>query len=218
MTLALSPVWKQGYFKEAKTVKIGTRFIVETQHNMWGEHIEKQFVYWRQKQGTNTQSGVWASWMRSMVERWFKSLTQDSPSRSLFTFGQLSCFFFHTWFVLRPSPKMHVQLFAKMDSTAEACGDTSTLVIWWEPLAFPPPRSLPARMQTGKVSLISIVGTLSLYFSRIQLLLLALSLEYLAKNKASILLHNKHQLSSPEAHLSPTSIQPLWKRFSVSIK
>ena len=128
----------------------------------------------------------------------------DSPGRNT----RVGCHFL----LLRPSPKMHVQLFAKMDSTAEACGDTSTLVIWWGALPFPPPRSLPARMQTGKVSLISIVGTLSLYFSRIQLLLLALSLEYLAKNKASILLHNKHQLSSPEAPLSPTSIQPLWKR------
>ena len=107
---------------------------------------------------------------------------------------------------------MHVQLFAKVDSTVEACGDIFTLVIWWGSLPFPPPRSLPARMQTGKVSLISRVGTLSLYLSRIQLLLLALSLECLGKNKASILLHNKHQLSSPEAHLSPTSIQPLWKR------
>ena len=90
---------------------------------------------------------------------------------------------------LRPSPKMHVQLFAKMDSTAEACGDTSTLVIRWGALPFPPPRSLPARMQTGKVSLISIVGTLSLYFSRIQLLLLALSLECLGENKALVLLY-----------------------------
>ena len=58
-------------------------------------------------------------------------------------------------------------------------------------------------MQTEKVSLISRVGTLSLYFSRTQLLLLALSLECLGKNKASILLHDKHQLSSPEAHLLP---------------
>ena len=151
---------------------------------------------------------MWVSWMRSMVKRWFKSLTQDSlPSLCLHLANYPVSFFTpdlssvqfslvaQSWptlcnpmnrsmpglpvhhKLLRPSPKIHVQLFAKMDSTAEACGDISTLVIWWGPLPFPPPRSLTTHMQTEKVSLISRVGTLSLYFSRTQLLLLALSLE-----------------------------------------
>ena len=35
---------------------------------------------------------------------------------------------------------LHVQLFAKMDPTAEACGCISMLIIWWHPLLFGPPK------------------------------------------------------------------------------
>ena len=61
-------------------------------------------------------------------------------------------------------------------------------------------------MQIGKSSWTSGVGTLSLYFSRTQLLPLALSLKCLGENKGPVLLHlNKHQVPSSGAHLSPTS-------------
>ena len=56
-------------------------------------------------------------------------------------------------------------------------------------LPFRPPRSLPAHVQAGKSSLTSGVRGSSLYFSRAQLLPLALSLEYLDENKISVLLH-----------------------------
>ena len=79
---------------------------------------------------------------------------------------------------------MHEQLFAKMDS-----GCMSTLVMGWGSLPFQPPRSLSAHVQVGKFSLISGVGTLSLYFSSAQLLPLALSLERLPENEAWLLLH-----------------------------
>ena len=39
----------------------------------------------------------WVS--RRRVRRWCTSLIQDSPPRSSFTFGQLSCFFLNTWLV-----------------------------------------------------------------------------------------------------------------------
>ena len=59
----------------------------------------------------------------------------------------------------------------------------------WGPSPFQSPKSLPARLQTVKLSLTSEIGTLSLYFSRAQLLPLAFSLEYLGENKALVLLY-----------------------------
>ena len=124
------------------------------------------------------------------IRRWCKSLIQDSPSGSLFTLGQLSCFFPHLtgpWTL----PKMHARLFSKMDPTPEACGCMSTLIMGWggSPFLFWPSRRLLAHAQTGKSSLTSGVGTLSLCFSRAQLLPLALSLECLGEKKAWILFH-----------------------------
>ena len=53
-----------------------------------------------------------------------------------------------------------------------------TLIMAWCPLLFGSPRSLPSHVQTQKFSFTSGVVTLSLYFSRAQLLPLALSLEH----------------------------------------
>ena len=99
----------------------------------------------------------------------------------LVSFSHLTC--------PRTLPNIHVQLFAKMDPTAEAYGCMSTLIMGWRPIPFCSPRSLPVRVQTGKFSLTSGVVILSLYSSRAQLLPLPLSLECLGENKASILLH-----------------------------
>ena len=64
-----------------------------------------------------------------------------------------------------------------------------------------PPTSLPAHVHTGRLSLTSGVGTLSLCSSRAQLLPLALSLEYLGENKSlDFIPLDKCQVSSPEAH------------------
>jgi len=62
---------------------------------------------------------------------------------------------------------------------------------WIGPPSFLTPKKhvLSAHMQTGKSSLTSGVSALSVYFSRAQLLPLALSLECLGENKASVLLH-----------------------------
>ena len=85
--------------------------------------------------------------------------------------------------------KMHVQLFSKIDPTTEASRSMSILIMRWGLLPFWSPRSLPAPVQTGKSSWTSGVSTLSLLFSRAQLLPLALSLECLGENKVSVLLH-----------------------------
>ena len=57
-------------------------------------------------------------------------------------------------------------------------------------LPFWPVGSLPALVQTGKSSLTSGVGTVSLYPSRTQLLPLGLSLECVRESKPSVLLHS----------------------------
>ena len=91
---------KNEFLKEAKTVKTGTKFIVRDIAQQVGEHRETLFVYLRQKQGRDThleRKGVGV--LPNEEERnneAVKSFIQGSSSGSLFTFGQLSGFFFHT--------------------------------------------------------------------------------------------------------------------------
>ena len=47
---------QESCFKEAKTAKMGTKFIIRDTAQHVGEHTEKRFVYLRQKQGRNTHS------------------------------------------------------------------------------------------------------------------------------------------------------------------
>ena len=54
MALAVSPIWKQECFKEVKTVKTGTKFIVRDTAQSMGEHAEKKFIFLSQKLGRNT--------------------------------------------------------------------------------------------------------------------------------------------------------------------
>ena len=136
---------------------------------------------------------------RSSVQRWCKSLIKQS----LWDFVYLWPI---TLFLSSPLtgpwtlPKMCEQLFSKVDPTTEAYGCMSTLK-GWVPLPFQPPRSLPAHVQTGKSFLTSRAGTLSLWFSRAQLLPLALSLELLGKNKSSVLLHLTNTRCLAQRHI-----------------
>ena len=88
---------------------------------------------------------------------------------------------------------MHGHIFFyKMNPTSETCGYMSTLTMGWHPFFFDSPRSLPVRGQKGKFSLTSGVVILlhfTLDLSRARLLPLALTLECLGENKASVLLH-----------------------------
>ena len=84
---------------------------------------------------------------------------------------------------------MHVQLLAKIDPTAEACGGRPTLIMGCGPLLFGPQEAFLLSQTRKFSSLTSGVGTLSLYSSRAQLLPLALSLECVGENKASVLFH-----------------------------
>ena len=78
----------------------------------------------------------------------------------------------------------------------------------WRTLPFWPPQSLPAHVQRGKFSLTSGVDTLSLHFSRAQLLPLALSLVSGREQSFSFTPLDKYQLPGPGAHLFPTSTWP----------
>ena len=69
-------------FQGGKNCKTGTQFIIRDTAQRMGERREKQFIYVRSKAEMHTQKGLWASWMSSVVKRWFTSLLYDSPSGS----------------------------------------------------------------------------------------------------------------------------------------
>ena len=72
-----------------------------------GEQAEKQFAYFRQKQGRNIHrraSLQAAPKEEEPSKEVVKSFIYSSSSGSLFTFGQLSGFFFHTCAALDSSP------------------------------------------------------------------------------------------------------------------
>ena len=143
------------------------------------------FIQDRNKAEIHSQRRMRVSWMRSTVKTWFKSVIQDSPSGSLFTFGQLYNFFFHIRPVLGATPS-HMGNFLLRWIPPQR-----HVHMYWvtNPLPFWLPRNLLTQVHKGKFSLISGVVVLSLYFSRAQLLSLALSSECLDENKASIFLH-----------------------------
>ena len=162
-----------------------------------GEHTGKQFVYLSQKQGRNARPerkgmGVLSQCGHPAAERSTEVIVIPSIGQAFRVFVYLwpttSFLFSHLtgpWIL----PITCAQLFAEMDPSAEACGRTSIHIVRWRPLPFRPPRSLPARVQTGKFSLTSGGVILSLCFSRAQLLTLVLSLECMGENRASMLLH-----------------------------
>ena len=153
------------------------------------EHTEKQFIYLSQKQGRSTHPERSAGVLNDEHSKEVIEITYIGQSfPSLFTFGQVSCFFFHTWLALGPSPTCICNFLLRCIPPQRPVG-VCPHITGWRPLPFWPSRSLPAHVQTGKFSLTSGVVILSLYFSRAQLLPLALSLEHLGENKASIWLH-----------------------------
>ena len=57
------PPLKNAFLKEKKTVKPGTKFIIRDKIQQMGEHTEKKFANFRQKQGRNIHGRVslWAA-------------------------------------------------------------------------------------------------------------------------------------------------------------
>ena len=104
---------------------------------------------------------MWASWVkRSAIQRWCKSLVQNSPSGLCLLLANylVSSHLTGPWIL----PKIHVEIFAKINPTIEAYGYISTLIMRWGLLPLWPSRNLPTHVQTRKSSLTSGVGTLSL--------------------------------------------------------
>ena len=108
----------------------------------------------------------------------------------------LSSYMTHPWIL----PKMHAQIFTKMDPTEQAYGCMSTLIMGWGPLPFQPPRSLPVHVQTGKSSLTSGAGTLSLCFRRAQLYHQLCPQSIWVRTNLNFTPLDKYQMSIPEAH------------------
>ena len=110
------------------------------------------------------------SWVRrSAVKKWYKSLTQDIPSRSLFTFVWLSCFFLHTWLVLGPSPRCVCNFFLRWIPPQKPMGTYPYYGVGPPPFSTPKKTSWECR-QGSKSSWTLGVGTLPLCFSGVQLL------------------------------------------------
>ena len=75
-------------------------------YRIWASSLTKRSTVSQTLGRDDTQRGVQVSWVRrSAVWRWSESFIQDSPSGSLFTLGQLSSFFLHTWLVRGSSPR-----------------------------------------------------------------------------------------------------------------
>ena len=166
----LLPLFESKNVSRRQTLNAGTTFIIRDTAQCMKEHTGKQFIQLRSRAEIHTQRecghrgaqesdtrrrhtlersvGVLSEEDRGTEGR--KSLIQESPSPSLFPFGPLSCFLLHTagpWTL----PKMRVQLFAKMDPTAEAYECMSTFIMGWGPLPFQPPRSLLRLCRQGSL-------------------------------------------------------------------
>ena len=117
----------------------------------------------------------------------YQLIYQGSPGLCLpwpvvsFLFPHLTC--------SRTLPNMHVQHFAKMESIiAEACGCKPTLLTGWCPLPFDPEVTFLHVCRQGSFPWPQEWSSY-LCFCRAQFLPLALSLECLGENKASVLIH-----------------------------
>ena len=68
----MPPGLKAKCFKEAKTIKTGTQFVIRDTVEQVGEHTEKQFAYLKEKAEVHTGRGrVWAASLmrRTAVKR-----------------------------------------------------------------------------------------------------------------------------------------------------
>ena len=167
--------------------------------------------------------GAWWATMRlqrvdttAQVSLSHKSLIQDSPSGSLFTFGQLSCLFPHTWLVLRPFPwYMHNFLlrWIPLQRPMGVCphllwGGTPALLILWRAFLCTGKSSWPQEWSSYLFTL----ANLSFYHKAN--LRSVLDVSGWEQNFSFTPL-GKHQLSSPAAHLSPTSVWLQGERWSL---
>ena len=119
-----------------------------------------------------------------------------------------------TWSRTLPSPCTH--LFAKIAPREEASGCVSTLLMGWGPSLFESLEVFLIMCRQGHFPGPQEWSTY-LYFSRAQLLPLALSLECLGENKASVLLHLTYTSCPAQGSLYLLLHLECWTRLSHSL-
>ena len=102
---------------------------------MW-ECTQKQFVYLRRKQGRDTHLERSAGVLNELRGKEAIQITPIGQSFRVFVYIRPALSFF-SLYLTGPStlPKMRMQLLAKLDPTAEACGCIPCL-LWKVPLPF----------------------------------------------------------------------------------
>ena len=129
----------------------------------------------------------WTSWISLQSKRLSRVSNTAAQKHQFFgtkdlclpLSNYLSSFFIPVWF--KDPPQDEWANFSKVDPTAEAYGCMSTLIMGWGPSLCDPEEDF---LCVCTSSLTSEVDTLSLCFSRAQLLPLTLSLENRGENKA----------------------------------
>ena len=109
----------------------------------------------------------------------------------------------------RTLPKMHVQLFSKMDCTIKGYRCMSTLIMGWDPIPFWSLRSLPVHVQTRKSwpqEVLTLISLLSVQFSSFTQLCLTLC-NPMDCSLPGFPVH--HQLPCPSCSNSCPSCHPL---------
>ena len=111
----------------------------------------------------------------------------------------------------RTLPKMHVQLFSKMDCAIKGYRCMSTLIMGWDPIPFRSPRSLPVHVQTRKSwpqEVLTLISLLSVQFSSFTQLCLTLCNPMDCSLPGFPVHHQLPELAQTHVHWVSDAIQP----------
>ena len=88
------------------------RLLLETQHNVWESTQRNSLFCQRQDRATHPQRSAGVLSEECCKEAIYITF-KDTPSGSLFAFGQLTCFYLHTRMVLGASPRCMYNFFLR---------------------------------------------------------------------------------------------------------
>ena len=135
----LLPVESKNVSTRQRLLKKAQSFLLETQYNTWESMQGRVYLskaeakqQYPPKGGAQVQASFW---MRSTPERWLK-LIWGGSSRSLSSFGQLSCFIFHSWPDPAPSQICVCIFWPRWIPEQGIMGRLSRLIMVWHPLPF----------------------------------------------------------------------------------